>query len=264
MMKPVTGPGLEAREGVGCELAGGQWQDGGCVRLSRMLWAAVICIALMCVALCAARAAVDSAFADERGDEAASASAETLSPSKESMEDEGEPEEASGTDGDNVIDPTQRADNSFIYDTTIDTLFDQATLYEGRTVQVVGEVIGDLIKEGSSVAGRDLYWITVTSIDAENKATISVLITAEQAKQIDHYGRYGVTGTVLQVRGTFHQACSDHEGLPDIHAANTEAITHGVEHGDVLVLQEFVPGVIAVLLGAILMGVYYIVRERSR
>ena len=176
---------------------------------------------------------------------------------------EGEPEEAGKADGGNRVDPTQRADNSFIYDTTIDSLFGQATLYEGDTVQVEGEAIGDLIKAGES-DGRELYWVTLTSTDIENKATISVLVTPEQAKQIDHFGRYGVTGTILQVRGIFHQACEEHEGLPDIHATNVSAITRGSEHPDVLRLREFAPGVLAVIIGAVLMGVYYFVRERSR
>lgn len=166
-------------------------------------------------------------------------------------------------DEDNRVDPTQRADNSFIYDTTIDSLFSQATVYEGGTVQVVGEVIGDLISAGSE-GEREMYWITLTSTDAENKATISVILSSEQAKQIDHFGRYGVTGTILQVRGTFHQACAEHQGLPDIHATNSSPIARGVERPDQFLLDDFVPGIIAVLIGATLLGVYYFVRERSR
>lgn len=165
----------------------------------------------------------------------------------------------------NLIDPTQRADNSFIYDTTIESLFDQASLYEGNTVQVVGEVVGDLVSAGvESEGGRDMYWIMLTSIDAENKSSISVLISAEQAKQIDHFGRYGVTGTTLQVRGTYHQACAEHEGLPDIHATTASATARGVEQPDVFRLADFAPGAVAVLLGIALLGIYYWARERSR
>lgn len=172
--------------------------------------------------------------------------------------DKGSVEEGS-VDEDNLVDPTQRADNSFIYDTTIESLFDQASLYDGRTVQVVGEVIGDCI-----TAGDGNCWITLTSTDTENKATISVLLSAEQASQIDHYGRYGVTGTTFQVRGTYHQACSDDEGIPDIHATNSAVISRGIDHPDDFSWNMFFPGMIAVLIGGVLMGAFYIARERMR
>ncbi|MBQ3301233.1 MAG: hypothetical protein IJH04_03680, partial [Eggerthellaceae bacterium] len=45
----------------------------------------------------------------------------------------------------NIVDPTQRADNSFIYDTSISSLFEESSLHDGQIVQVEGEVIGDRI-----------------------------------------------------------------------------------------------------------------------
>ena len=162
----------------------------------------------------------------------------------------------------NTVDPTQRADNSFIYDTTVESLFSQASLYEGQTVQVVGEVIGDIVSEG--MLNGKYCWITLTATEADNKATISVLISVDQAKQIDHLGRYGVTGTTLQVRGTYHQTCSEHEGIPDIHATNSSVVARGSEHPDMLELESFLPGMVALAIGLVLMGAYYFVRERSR
>ena len=161
----------------------------------------------------------------------------------------------------NLVDPTQRADNSFIYDTTIESLFEQASLYENRTVQVVGEVIGDRIRSSNSPG---YFWITLTVIDSEDKSSISVLMSEEQSNQIDRYGKYGVTGTILQVRGTYHQACNEHDGLPDIHATNSSVVSRGVEHSDAFNLGEFVPGIIAVFLGVVLMGIFYFARERTR
>ena len=61
----------------------------------------------------------------------------------------------------NIVDPTQRADNSFIYDTTIESLFAETSLYDGRMVQVVGEVIGDRIarrrKRKTLLGNRRIY-----------------------------------------------------------------------------------------------------------
>ena len=161
----------------------------------------------------------------------------------------------------NLVDPTQRADNSFIYDTTIESLFEQSSLYEGRTVQVTGEAIGDRIVANGSEEG---YWVTLTVIDSEDKSSIPVLMSVDQANQIDHFGKYGITGTILQVRGTYHQACIEHEGLSDVHATNSAVMAKGVEHPDTFTLREFVPGVIAVVIGGILMAVFYFARERTR
>ena len=210
-----------------------------------------------------------AAFADEESSGASSSAAspesgESAASSSQASAGAGANDgENKDDDKDNRVDPTQRADNSFIHDTTIDSLFEQATIYEGDTVQVVGEVIGDLISAGRE-GEREMCWITLTATEAENKATISVLLSAEQAQQIDHFGRYGVTGTILQVRGTFHQACAEHQGLPDIHATDSSPISRGIEHPDQFEIEQFIPGIIAMLIGAALMGVYYFVRERSR
>lgn len=164
------------------------------------------------------------------------------------------------TDG-NLVDPTQRADNSFIYDTTIESLFDQASLYDNRTVQIVGEVVGDRIQAND---GTGDCWVMLTSMSEDNATSISVLMSAEQVSQIDHYGRYGVTGTTLQVRGTYHQACDVHDGLPDIHAANSSVLAHGSEHPDEFTLGDFAPGLIAVVIGLALLAAFYFARERMR
>lgn len=161
----------------------------------------------------------------------------------------------------NLVDPTQRSDNSFIYDTTIESLFEQSSLYDSRTVQVVGEVIGDRIAAESE---RGYCWITLTVTDAEDKTSISVLMSDDQANQIDRYGKYGVTGTIMQVRGIYHQACSEHAGLADIHATASSVMAKGVDHPDKADSSEFIPGIVALLVGIALMGAFYFARERMR
>ena len=161
----------------------------------------------------------------------------------------------------NILDPTQRADNSFIYDTSIESLFDQASLYNNRTVQVVGEVIGDRIR---TIGEPNRYWITLTSTDESDTSSISVLLSGELVNQVGNYGRYGVTGTALQVRGTYNQACPEHEGLPDIHATDASVVDQGLAHPDEFNLGAFVPGLIGVVVGIILMVAFYFARERMR
>lgn len=170
-------------------------------------------------------------------------------------------EEAYAEEADeNLVDPTQRADNSFIYDTDIESLLDQAALNDGHQVQVEGEVIGDRI----AADGAGSCWITLTARSADDEVSISVFMSEDQANQIDHYGKYGVTGTILQVRGIYHQACNEHDGLPDIHATNSAVVERGVETPDRFVASDFLPGFIAILVGFVLMGVFYFARERMR
>ena len=159
----------------------------------------------------------------------------------------------------NRVDPTQRADNSFIYDTSIGAISEQSNLYDNRTVQVEGEVIGDLIN-----AQPGYYWIQLSSRDDNDAATISVFISKDQTAQIDRFGRYGVTGTTLQVRGIYHQACDEHEGLSDIHAANSAVVAVGIDHPDEIHLEDFLPGLVTVAIGVILLFVFRFARERLR
>jgi len=161
--------------------------------------------------------------------------------------------------GKNLVDPTQRADNSFIYDTSIGAISGQSSLYDNRTVQVEGEVIGDRVAEGPGY-----YWIELSSYDEGDTATISVLLSEDQTAQIDRYGRYGVTGTTLQVRGTYHQACDEHEGLSDIHATNSAVVARGVDHQDVFDFGAFLPGILTIGIGVILLLVFRFARERMR
>ena len=159
----------------------------------------------------------------------------------------------------NLVDPTQRADNSFIYDTSIGAISGQSRLYDNRTVQVEGEVIGDRI-----AAGNGYYWVELASRDETDTATISVLVSEDMTTQIDHYGRYGVTGTTLQVRGTYHEACDEHEGLSDIHATDASTLLPGEENPDKFDPQAFIPGLVTVAIGGILLLVFRFARERMR
>ena len=45
----------------------------------------------------------------------------------------------------NKVNPSQTPDNSFIYDTQISYLVESGTQFDTQTVQITGEVIGDLI-----------------------------------------------------------------------------------------------------------------------
>lgn len=158
----------------------------------------------------------------------------------------------------NYVNPLQMPDSSFIYDITIADLATADSYLNGQTAQVVGEVIGDCINGEFDSAH---CWI-VLSDSASN--TVQVQIPVESASLIDTFGRYGQTGTILQIRGIFDLACSDHQGLTDIHADHVAVVSKGVVHRDELVPEDFIPGAILVGIGLLLMFVYWRLRERMR
>lgn len=162
-------------------------------------------------------------------------------------------------EGDNAVNTQQLPDSSFIYDTSISDLSGADAYYDNQTVQVTGEAIGDSIRAG--VSGRH-RWITLTS--PSDSATISVYMSNESAAKIDTFGKYGTTGTTLQVRGTYHLVCADHEGLSDLHAEAVTVVAPGEQHPDTFDFRAFVPGTIAVVAGLVLLGVFYWLRERQR
>ncbi len=162
-------------------------------------------------------------------------------------------------EGANAVDTAQLPDSSFIYDTSISDLSTADTYYDRQTVQVTGEVIGDKIEAG---ADDRHCWITLSS--AGGASTVSVYLTDEAAAKIDSFGKYNVKGTTLQVRGTFHLACSEHDGASDIHAQVVTVTERGKAMPDVFDIWSFVPGAVAVIVGLALMAVFYVLRERQR
>lgn len=161
----------------------------------------------------------------------------------------------------NVVNPQQLPDSSFIYDTSIIDLSSADAYYDGQTVQVTGEAIGDnLIAD----AEGNYRWITLIAQDAGTNATITVYMSAAEAELIDTYGKYGATGTMLRVRGTYHLTCSDHEGLSDIHAEAVTVVQKGKANPDEFDVMKFIPGAILVVVGLILLLAYYHIRERRR
>ena len=168
---------------------------------------------------------------------------------------------ASGeVDPDNQVNPQQLPDSSFIYDSSIEDLSSADAYFDEQTVQVVGEAVGDNISAGIDGTQR---WITLAAEDDAN-ATVSVLMSTESAERIDTFGRYGSTGTKLQVRGTFHLACVEHEGLTDLHAENVSVVEKGSVHPDEFSWRDFAPGIGLVAVGLALMFVFYRLRERQR
>ena len=164
-------------------------------------------------------------------------------------------------DVENTVNARQTADNSFLYDTSIYELTVADASYQGNTVQVLGEVVGDSINAEED-PGK--VWITLESHEANDESSISVLVNKSTVALIDTYGGYNRTGTTLQVRGTFYLACPSHEGIMDIHAESVTLVAKGSETHEEFNLADFRFGAAFVVIGLVLALVYHFLRERER
>ena len=164
----------------------------------------------------------------------------------------------SENDLDNKIYVNQLSDSSFLYETSIADLAEADSYYEGQTVLVKGEVVGDRVNDEFR---SDTCWITLQD-DEENPSIVAVFMTKDQSSIIDTYGQYGQVGTQLQVRGTYHLECAEHQGMSDIHAEEVSALQEGYEQQPAPSMRILGIAVAACVLGALLMVAYYIKRER--
>lgn len=160
----------------------------------------------------------------------------------------------------NRVNPSQLPDSSFIYDASIIDLQDADSYMEGQTVQVTGEVVGDLIVSDYS---PDERWVTLQANDG-SYAEVTVNMPYSLTKLIDTYGAYGRRGTTLQVRGVFSLACTDHNGLSDIHADHVALVQRGTVNEPAFDALKFLPGLLLVMVGAGLSLLYWYLSERRR
>ena len=162
----------------------------------------------------------------------------------------------------NKVNPSQDADSSFLYDTSIAELQDpSANILDGQTVQIVGEVIGDRrtvdFEEGH-------YWITLQAEEKDKFSTISVYCTENTTNLIDTYGAYGKRGTTLKVRGVFNIACTQHDGLCDVHAESSSIKAAGNEVNPEFDAQGLSFGICMLIFGGIMFGFYIYLAKRKK
>ena len=161
-------------------------------------------------------------------------------------------------DLENQVDTGLLPDSSFIYETSIYDLQNSDTYYEGQTVQITGEAVGDII-DAEGEYGRK--WITVNSLPDDQAASVQVILSDEQAELIDMLGRYEKTGSTVSVTGKFHLVCKQHQGLSDIHATSLVVLQQGSSHHKNFELGPFIPALAMVLAGLAFFWLYRHRRE---
>lgn len=173
-------------------------------------------------------------------------------------EDEAQAEGEPQVNPDNRVDTGQLPDSSFIYSTSIYDLQTSDTYYESQTVQITGEVVGDIIYDEVE---PDRRWITVNSLPGEQAASVQVYVSADQAALIDTLGRYQTTGSTVSIMGVYHLVCGQHDGLSDLHATSLTVTKAGHRDAEDFSWRRFVPATALVLVGLALFFVYRHRRE---
>lgn len=150
------------------------------------------------------------------------------------------------------------ADTSTYREMEIADLLVSTSRFEGRGVQITGEVIGVPRK-----ADEGHKWINLK----RGGKMIGVYVTDEQAAVATAYGMYGQVGDTLTVRGNFNVACASHAGEMEVHAVDVtlEQPGRAVEHSldrDLLVAGAAL-AVLGVLLSLLRRWVYRRLNIRS-
>ena len=164
-------------------------------------------------------------------------------------------------ENENLINIQQLPDSSFIYDTSLEDLAGADSYYDGQTVQVTGEAVGDSVHAN---VGGSMRWVTLESTEDPGSFALAVCMTESQAELVDTFGDYSATGTTLRVQGTYHLACTEHAGISDVHAEAVSVVAGGYERVDEFDLTAFAPGAVLVIAGFALMAIFRYVRERGR
>ncbi len=105
---------------------------------------------------------------------------------------------------------------------SIAELVSQTQKYDGQTVVILGEVIGDIINGRDS---REAYvWLNICE---QNNIAIGVFCHRELTPTIKYRGSYNAAGDQVRVQGIFHRACPVHNSEVDIHAENITVVQRG-------------------------------------
>ncbi len=135
----------------------------------------------------------------------------------------------------------------------LNELIEGALTYDGQTVTVEGEAIGDIMLRG------DAGWVNLN--DGTN--AVGVWAPAALLRRIRNVGRYRVKGDTVRVTGMFYRADPRHGGDLDIQAARLEVLATGGRQPVALNRRRLVAATGTWAAAALLGGVWWRRRRRQ-
>lgn len=117
-----------------------------------------------------------------------------------------------------------------------------------------GEAVGSVLS-----AGEGFKW---ANIMGASHAEISVFLTDDQAGLIQNVGDYHKTGTTLRITGTYHIACSEHQGELDVHANAVEVVDNGGPVTHLVSSGRFRAAVVTCIIAVAILAGFLFARHR--
>jgi len=133
-------------------------------------------------------------------------------------------------------------------------LIEHSKRYDGKIVVYRGEVIGDIMIRGN--------FALVNLHDGEN--ALGVWAEASQVEEIEFVGGYKAKGDLLEVKGVFNRACSEHGGDMDIHAQVVRVIQKGYKKNHPINRIKLVAALLLAVLSMGLFGLERYLKKPSR
>jgi len=119
----------------------------------------------------------------------------------------------------------------------ITALANDSGAYDGQTVTVEGEAIGEILERGNRA------WVNVS--DGAN--AIGIWMSLADAQKISCFGDYKHVGDTVRITGVFSKNCVEHGGDVDIHCSTFEVLSLGHE-----TVHQIMP--VKVIVAALLIG----------
>jgi hypothetical protein len=134
----------------------------------------------------------------------------------------------------------------------INHLVEKSTEYDGQTVNVQGEAIGEVIERG------EYAWVNL----GDGGNAIGIWMTLENAEKIQYFGDYKNVGDTLLITGIFTRNCSQHGGDVDIHCDVLEILAPGHRVAETVSPVKILTAFILAVLAASAVIVTFIRRKK--
>ena len=124
---------------------------------------------------------------------------------------------------------------------TLTSLVENARIYDGKTIEIQGEALGEIMERGQNA------WVNIS----DQTSAAGIWLPLVQARKITSFGDYKHKGDTILLTGTFHNACAQHDGELDIHAASLEILEKGHSVEKNVSVQKMLIALLLFLLGGV-------------
>lgn len=135
----------------------------------------------------------------------------------------------------------------------INDLIEKAIEYDGRTVTVQGEALGEVLERG------EYAWVNIS--DGGN--AIGIWMTLEDAEKIKFFGDYKNIGDTLLITGVFSRNCAEHGGEVDIHCGTLEILSPGHRVAEAVGLSKILITLLLAALAASAVIAAFVLRKKE-